>query len=164
MTVKIGENIKRLTSNSQFKCMAKVEKTVLVPFSAAQMFTLVDDVTTYPEFLPWCGGIDLIKQDETNTTATIYIDYHGLKQQFTTENTKTKPTQMVMALKDGPFKSFNGLWQFTALSEEACKIEFMLAYDFSSQLLEKVISPVFSHIADTFVDGFVSRAEVIYKR
>ena len=66
--------------------MVNVEKTVLVHHSAAQMFNLVDDVEHYKEFLPWCGGVDLIERSEATTTATLYIDFHGLKQSFTTQN------------------------------------------------------------------------------
>ena len=143
--------------------MVKVEKNVLVPHSAEQMFTLVDRVEDYQAFLPWCGGIDLIERSEQTTTATIYIDYHGLKQSFTTQNQKQFPNKMEMQLKDGPFKHFNGQWRFIALNENACKIEFILEYEFSNALLGKIISPVFSHIANTFVDSFVTRAEKVFK-
>lgn len=143
--------------------MVKVEKNVLVPHSAEQMFTLVDRVEDYQAFLPWCGGIDLIERSEKTTTATIYIDYHGLKQSFTTQNQKQFPNKMEMQLKDGPFKHFNGQWRFIALNENACKIEFILEYEFSNAILGKIISPVFSHIANTFVDSFVTRAEQVFK-
>jgi ribosome-associated toxin RatA of RatAB toxin-antitoxin module len=142
--------------------MVKVEKNVLVPHSAEQMFTLVDTVEDYQSFLPWCGGVNLIERSGQTTTATIYIDYHGLKQSFTTQNQKQYPHAMEMQLKDGPFKHFNGQWRFIALNENACKIEFILAYEFSNALLGKIISPVFSHIANTFVDSFVKRAEQVF--
>lgn len=144
--------------------MAEVSKTVLVPHSAGEMFLMVDDVQKYPEFLPWCGGVEIKQQDEDCTIAAIYIDYHGLKQKFCTENAKDFPHSMSMQLREGPFKKFSGLWQFTALNAEACKIEFKLHYEFSSVMLEKIIAPVFSHIANTFVDNFVARAEKIYKK
>ena len=143
--------------------MVKVEKNVLVPHSAEQMFTLVDRVEDYQAFLPWCGGIDLIERSEQTTTATIYIDYHGLKQSFTTQNQKQFPNKMEMQLKDGPFKHFNGQWRFIELNEHACKIEFILESEFSNPLFGKIISPVFSHIANTFVDSFVTRAEQVFK-
>lgn len=142
--------------------MAQVKKTVIINHSAGEMFLLVDDVMKYPEFLPWCGGVDLIHQDQQSTSATLHIDYHGLRQKFTTENSKTFPTSMSIQLKDGPFKHLDGSWQFIPLNDEACKIEFSLNYEFSSQFLEKIIAPVFSHIANTFVDGFVTRADKIY--
>lgn len=143
--------------------MAQVKKTVLIHHTAGEMFLLVDDVLKYPEFLPWCGGVDLIHQDQQSTVATLHIDYHGLRQKFTTENSKTFPESMTIQLKDGPFKHLDGTWQFIPLNEEACKIEFSLNYEFSSHFLEKIIAPVFNHIANTFVDGFVVRADKIYK-
>lgn len=143
--------------------MAQVKKTVIINHSAGEMFLLVDDVLKYPEFLPWCGGVDLIHQDDQSTTATLHIAYHGLHQNFTTQNSKTFPSLMTIQLKDGPFKHMDGVWQFTALNDEACKIEFSLNYEFANQFLEKIIAPVFNHIANTFVDGFVVRADKIYK-
>ncbi|SNR74170.1 Ribosome association toxin PasT (RatA) of the RatAB toxin-antitoxin module [Methylobacillus rhizosphaerae] len=139
--------------------MAQVEKTVLVGHSAEHMFNLVDNVEAYPGFLPWCGGVDLLQRDESVTAATLHIDYHGLKQHFTTENHKTFPTSMEIRLKNGPFKHLEGFWRFTPLAENACKIEFKLQYEFSSFLLEKLIAPVFSHIANTFVEAFVQQAD-----
>ena len=143
--------------------MAQVQKTVLINHSASRMYALVDDVKKYPEFLPWCGGVDLIKQDDQSTIATLHIAYHGLRQKFTTENIKTYPSAMDIRLKDGPFKHLEGMWRFIELNEQACKIEFMLNYEFANGFLEKIIAPVFSHIANTFVDGFVARADVVYK-
>ena len=135
--------------------MAKVDKSVLVHHSADKMFRLVDDVEQYPEFLPWCGGTELIERSNDTTIATIYINYHRVRQSFTTENHKVFPSLMEIRLRDGPFKNFQGVWRFIALREDACKIEFSLSYEFSNSLLEKLISPVFSHIANTFVDSFV---------
>ena len=143
--------------------MAQVKKTVIINHSAGEMFLLVDDVLKYPEFLPWCGGVDLIHQDDQSTTATLHIAYHGLHQNFTTQNSKVFPNSMTIKLKDGPFKHMDGIWQFTALNDEACKIEFSLNYEFANQFLEKIIAPVFNHIANTFVDGFVVRADKIYQ-
>jgi ribosome-associated toxin RatA of RatAB toxin-antitoxin module len=144
--------------------MVKVEKNVLVPHSAEQMFTLVDRVEDYQAFLPWCGGIDLIERSEKTTTATIYIDYHGLKQSFTTQNTKDYPNRIDLKLIDGPFKVLEGYWIFTKINEEACSIEFHLHYEFSNFILDKLISPIFSQIANTFVDGFVAQADKIYTK
>lgn len=142
--------------------MNKVEKTVLVMHSAKQMYALVDAVEDYPKFLPWCGGVDLLVRTETNTSATLHINYHGLKQKFTTQNIKTFPHSMEIELKDGPFKHLDGSWRFIHLQPDACKIEFRLNYEFTNGFFEKLIAPVFNHIATTFVDGFVAQADKIY--
>ena len=142
--------------------MHKVEKTVLVLHSAEQMYALVDAVEDYPKFLPWCGGVDLLARTETSTSATLHINYHGIKQHFTTQNSKQFPHSMQINLKNGPFKHLDGDWRFVELRADACKIEFRLNYQFANGFLEKIIAPVFSHIATTFVDGFVARADKIY--
>ena len=142
--------------------MVKVEKTVLVHHTAEQMFRLVDDVEDYQQFLPWCGGVEVREREQDRLVAAIKINYHGVKQTFATENRNTPPTQMTMKLVEGPFRQLDGTWTFTPLREDACKIEFDLHYEFSSTVLEKLIGPVFSKIADSFVDSFCKRAEVVY--
>ena len=144
--------------------MALVEKSVLLPFSAEQMFALVDAVPDYPQFLPWCGGTSVSELDESRIRATVDINYHYVKQSFTTENVRVKPERIDMKLVAGPFKQLEGSWHFIALSPSACKIEFRLNYEFSSKLLEKVVGPVFHYIASTFVEAFIKRAELVYKK
>jgi ribosome-associated toxin RatA of RatAB toxin-antitoxin module len=139
-----------------------VEKSVLVGHSAQQMFALVDAVEAYPEFLPWCDGAKVIYRDENRTRATININYHGAKQSFTTENTKEPPGVMAIRLVEGPFRILDGEWRFNTLAADACKIEFRLRYEFSSRILEMLVGPVFSYIANTLVDSFVQRADKMY--
>ena len=144
--------------------MADVKKLVLIEFTPAQMFELVDRCEEYPQFLPWCSGAEVPVRTETLTVATLHISYHGIKANFTTENTKRAPLEMHISLKEGPFRHLDGCWRFTPLGETACKIDFNLHYEFSSKLLEKVLGPVFNHIASTFVDAFVKRAQQVYPK
>ncbi|MBC3876002.1 type II toxin-antitoxin system RatA family toxin [Undibacterium flavidum] len=142
--------------------MAVVQKNVLVSYSAEQMFALVEKVEDYPLFLPWCGGVSVAERTDHHLKATLSINYHGIKQSFTTQNVNSPPNTMEMHLVDGPFKQLHGYWTFTALRSDACKIEFDLRYEFSSKLLEHLIGPVFSKITNSFVDAFCDRAEVVY--
>ncbi|MBC3806088.1 type II toxin-antitoxin system RatA family toxin [Undibacterium seohonense] len=142
--------------------MAVVKKNVLVSFSVEQMFALVEKVEDYPLFLPWCGGVSVAERTDTQLKATLSINYHGIKQSFTTQNLNSPPYRMEMHLVDGPFKQLQGCWTFTALRADACKIEFDLRYEFSSKLLEHLIGPVFSKITNSFVDAFCERAEQVY--
>lgn len=126
------------------------------------MYCLVDSVEDYPLFLPWCGGTEVKWRDDLTTVATIYIDYMGVKQSFTTENSKSPHSEMNLNLQEGPFTHLQGHWRFLALGESACKVEFRLSYTFSSRVLEGLLSPVFNHIANTFVDAFVTRADTLF--
>jgi ribosome-associated toxin RatA of RatAB toxin-antitoxin module len=144
--------------------MADVKKQVLIEFTPAQMFHLVDRCEDYPLFLPWCGGTEVHERSERVTVATLHINYHGLKAHFTTQNEKLAPMQMHIRLRDGPFKHLDGNWHFTPLGDVACRVDFNLHYEFAGKLLEKALGPVFNHIANTFVDSFVKRAHQVYPK
>ncbi|PWF25345.1 type II toxin-antitoxin system RatA family toxin [Corticimicrobacter populi] len=143
--------------------MHTVQRSVLVPYSAAQMFDLVAAVDKYPEFMPWCGGAAILSQDAQGMVATVTISFAGLKQRFTTRNTHDYPHRIDLKLVDGPFSSLEGHWQFQPLAEDACKVLFTLEYDFSSRALATLVGPVFNRIATSFIDSFTKRAESCYE-
>ncbi|MDR2111491.1 MAG: type II toxin-antitoxin system RatA family toxin [Candidatus Accumulibacter sp.] len=142
--------------------MARVEKSVLIEYSAGQMFDLVEDIESYPQFLPWCGGTRVDFRDERRTVATTYVNVHGAKAHFTTENAKERPAWMTMKLVEGPFRHLEGSWRFKPLGENACKVEFQISYEFSNKMLDKIVGQVFNQIANTFVEAFVKRAHQVY--
>jgi ribosome-associated toxin RatA of RatAB toxin-antitoxin module len=138
--------------------MALVEKSVLIGHSAAKMYALVADVEAYPQFLPWCSGAEVQLLDAHKAVATLHVNYHGLRQNFTTENRMERGALIEMKLVNGPFRHLDGFWRFLPLAEHACKVEFRLNYELSGKLMEKIAGPVFNHIANTFVEVFVKRA------
>jgi len=139
--------------------MPEVIRTVIVARTPAEMFELIDAVELYPQFLPWCGGATVLHRDAAVTRATLHINFHGIRQSFTTENAKRPPREILLKLVDGPFRSLEGAWRLTALGAAGCKIEFHLKYEFASRLLERFVGPVFDHIAGTLVEAFVRRAD-----
>ena len=141
--------------------MVIVERQALVPYSAASMYALVEDVESYPRFLPWCSGAEVAFRDALRTVATLRVEYRGVRQQFTTENRKRPAEHIELALVRGPFRSLRGEWRFVALAEEASRVELSLAYQLGSPILDRLLGPVFDHIANTFVDAFVRRADAV---
>jgi ribosome-associated toxin RatA of RatAB toxin-antitoxin module len=141
--------------------MPTVLKSVLVPHSARTMFALVDDVESYPQFLPWCSGAQVFERTEAITRARIDVDYHGLASHFTTLNRKQAPGRMDLEFVEGPFEDFKGQWTFAALGEAGCRVELALAYSFSNPAMAALLGPVFGHIIETLVDRFVARAEAL---
>ena len=138
--------------------MHNIHKSAIVLHPAQKIFQLVDSVENYPQFLPWCGSTQIIERDNDKTIASIEINYKGLRQTFTTENTKKQNQEMIIKLIDGPFKSLSGQWMFKNLDKDSCQIELKLEYEFSNVILEKLISPVFNMIANTFIDEFIKEA------
>ena len=143
--------------------MPTVDKSVLLPYSAQQMYELVDRVEDYATFLPWCGGTEVHHRDAEGVEATITIQFKGVSQSFTTRNTNVAGQSIDIRLVRGPFSNLDGLWTFTPLRADACKVEFRLAYAFSNRLLEALIGPVFNIIAGSFIDSFTKRADSLYR-
>ncbi len=143
--------------------MPSVHKSVLLAHSSEQMYALVEAVQDYPKFLPWCGGSTVHERSLHRMLATVQIDYRGIRQAFTTENTLHAPHRIAMTLRDGPFSRLDGLWHFHTLRHDACKVEFRLDYTFKSGLLAQALAPVFDRIARSFVDAFVVRADQIHR-
>ena len=145
--------------------MKTVHKSVLIWYSAAEMFGLVTDVASYPEFLPWCDQASVLEEDARGMTAKVGISFDGLTQSFTTRNTHEKNRKVSLKLVDGPFSKLDGHWDFTPVGkadERACKVDFTLRYDFDNAALAALVGPVFEKIAGSLVDAFVKRAEDVY--
>jgi ribosome-associated toxin RatA of RatAB toxin-antitoxin module len=96
--------------------------------------------------------------------ATLTAALGGVRQSFTTLNENRPGKAIHMRLVEGPFRKFDASWRFNALSAEACEIEFVLRYDFSSRAVGVLLGPLFSHIADTMVDVFTRRADELHPR
>lgn len=148
--------------------MKLVQKSVLLWYSAQEMYELVTAVESYPQFLPWCAGAQVLERQDAGLTARLDLAFAGVHSHFTTRNAHTAGERVQVSLVDGPFSLLDGDWQFKALKRpgaelsNACKVLFELRYAFKSGALEAALSPVFDKVAQTFVDRFVARAESVY--
>jgi ribosome-associated toxin RatA of RatAB toxin-antitoxin module len=143
--------------------MKQIEKSAIVPFSAQQMFELVTDISSYPDFLPWCSHAAVLSRENDTVNAEIMIDVKGIKKSFSTINTYTPFEQIDMQLLEGPFSSLSGQWHFQPLNDKACKVSLNIAFSFSNRILSLTLGPVFGHISDSMVDAFCQRAHQVYQ-
>lgn len=143
--------------------MAFVSKSVLLEYSAEQMFALVDNIEDYPQFLPWCSEVD-VKRENGNqkVVARLTIDFHGFRKSFTTQNANVHAESISMALVDGPFTKLQGGWTFKSLRANACKVELNLEYDMQKHPLASLVEQVFGALATSMVDAFCQRAKAVY--
>lgn len=148
--------------------MKRVQKSVLLSYSAHEMYALVIAVEDYPKFLPWCARAEVLERRPDGMTARLQLAYGGLRHAFTTRNAHVPDASVSIDLVDGPFSLLDGTWRFIALAApgdaaaRACKVEFDLRYAFAGAAIEAVLSPVFDRIANTFVEAFVKRAEQVH--
>ena len=145
--------------------MKTVRKSVLIWYSPHEMFALVTDVPSYPQFLPWCDHALIREQDGQGMTAEVGIALAGVRKSFVTRNLHEPGRRVTMTLVEGPFSQLDGDWHFHPVgdgSQRACKVELELRYGFSSTALATLVGPVFDKIAASLVDAFVARAEKVY--
>jgi len=133
-----------------------------VNFSVQQMYELVNDIESYPQFMPGCSGAELLEKGEGWLKARLDITKAGLNQSFVTRNTLRPPHAMEMALVEGPFSHFKGEWLFDELQEGACKVSFRLAFAFSNPLLGFAAGKLFEQVASEQVAALCRRAQQIY--
>ncbi len=142
--------------------MTEINRSALMPYSAADMYAIVNDVAAYPQYLPWCGGTRIHEQTETMMEASIQMKKAGLNHWFRTRNRMEPGRQIEVSLVKGPFKQLQGNWTFTPLDDEACRISLALQFEVSSGIVGMVLAPAFSQIANTMVDSFCQRARKLY--
>ena len=144
--------------------MTCISKSALVPYSPQEMFALVDDIDSYPEFLPWCSDARVVSRSDDEVCASISISKSGVDKSFVTCNRNQKNKMIEMRLKEGPFRHLQGYWRFDPLGDEGCKVSLDLEFEFSSRVLGMVIGPVFNQVANSLVDSFQQRALDVYGR
>ena len=142
--------------------MPRITKTALLPYSAQQMFDLVNDVKAYPIFVPGCSATTVIAQNDEKMKASIEVSKIGLTKTFITENTLVSGESIDMRLVDGPFKHLHGGWSFITLDSDACKIELNLEFEFKNIMVEMAFGKIFNEVVNSMVDAFTKRAKIIY--
>ncbi len=142
--------------------MPTIERSALVPFTAQQMYQLVNDVESYPEFLPWCSGGTVLEDSAEVRVARVDISKGPIRQHFTTRNELKAGESISLSLVEGPFSHLDGLWQFTPIGDTGCRVTFSTQFSFGNFLIEKTVGPVFNEICIRLVDAFVARAKQVY--
>jgi ribosome-associated toxin RatA of RatAB toxin-antitoxin module len=140
----------------------KVHRTALVPHSASDMYALVADVESYPEFLPWCSDVDVHLREGYVVEATLELHRGGLKKRFRTRNAMQPETSMDLSLVGGPFRHLAGGWTFTPLGPEGSKVALDLEFEFDSRALDLVVGAFFEDACNSLVDAFTQRAARVY--
>ena len=142
--------------------MINISRSALLPYSASQMFALINDIEAYPRFMKGCFGAEVIQRDREHITARLDLGKAGLRYSLTTRNTLQPDTGMEMALLDGPFSYFSAQWRFTPLHDSACKVELDMQFEFSAGVLDTALKKLFESTSRDLVDAVCRQAEHIY--
>lgn len=138
-----------------------------VPYTAEEMFALVNDVAAYSEFLSWCTESTVHSQNTDELKATLGLAVSGFTQSITTHNFMQPHKMIEMRLVEGPVKHLQGFWHFEDHStpdNPFCNIVFEMEFEFSNRFLRMMLEPFFNKVSDTIIDAFSTRAETLYRK
>lgn len=139
-----------------------IQRSALLPYPAQALYDLVNDVASYPEFLPWCSASEVLESSEAQMRASLTVAKGGISQRFITRNQLVPGESIVMELEQGPFRQLHGVWHFKALTDKACKISLDLSFDYDGPLIKATLGPLFNQAANTMVDAFCQRAKQLH--
>lgn len=142
--------------------MSIIDQSALLPYSAGQMFALVNDIEAYPEYMDGCIGAEILETIGNQVTARLDLGKVGLRYSFTTRNTLVEPESMTMALVEGPFRHFEATWTFRALNENACKVSLKMEFEFATGLVDAVMKRLFDTTSRNLVNAVCQRAQECY--
>ena len=142
------------------------EKRV-VPYTADQMYELIADIESYPEFLPWCAAARIRARRQEGRTEIVdgdlIISFKVFREKFGSRVTLKPDEKLIeVAYIDGPFKHMNNHWKFRDLPDGQCEIDFFVDFEFRSRTLQALIGLVFDEAMRRVVRAFEARAEVRY--
>ncbi len=141
--------------------MRKISRSAHVAYSAEQMFALVDDCESYPDFLPWCSDATLHWRDGNELEATLELKKGAIRHSFRTHNVNVPGESIKLELVDGPFKTMEGRWIFDEL-DGGSRVSLDIEFEFKNRLTDKLLGPFFEEICNKLVNAFIERADAVY--
>lgn len=142
--------------------MPIIHRAAIVPYTAIQMYELVNDIARYAEFIPYCVSSVVHEKSEDEIRATITLSAKGFEKSFTTLNRLQPHRMMEIQLIDGPFKQLEGFWRFEQRDENHSEVILDLEFELSNKIFAMMFGPMFQQVAGKLVDAFVVRANNVY--
>jgi ribosome-associated toxin RatA of RatAB toxin-antitoxin module len=138
--------------------MREVKRSALIAESPARMYELINDIDSYPSFVPGCTAARVVSRKDTEVVATLNIRRGPLKAEFTTRNLLEPDKRILMQLVSGPFRVLEGLWTLTPLGDLGCRVELEMRFEFANRVAGALFESMFVDTAASLVDAFVRRA------
>jgi coenzyme Q-binding protein COQ10 len=143
------------------------KETRIVPYTAEQMYSVVADMERYPEFLPWCAHLKVLKREREDgaeiALAEMSVDYHGLKERYVSRVRLDAHAGMIEAKHvEGPFKRLDTRWRFVPLPQ-GCEVHFLTDFAFANMFLAAIASVAFGFVWARMTEAFIRRADNLYR-
>jgi len=138
--------------------MREVKRSALVSKPPSELFALINDIESYPQFLPWCTHARVQSRSQQEIVATLGVRQGALHGEFTTRNTLEADSSIRMQLVSGPFRTLQGEWRLTPIETNGCRVELVMRFAFRNPLSALLFEPQFAATMGSLLDAFVARA------
>ncbi len=122
------------------------------------MFALINDIESYPSFVPGCTHARVESRTDTEIVATISVRRGALQAQITTRNVLEPDRRIIMHLVRGPLRELTGEWRLTPVGALGCRVELTMQFAFSNPISAAIVEPLFEQTVASLVDAFIARA------
>lgn len=139
--------------------MKTLTRSALVARPPAEVFALVNDVASYPQFVPGCASAEVLSATEEEIIARLRVHRGPLSTELTTRNRPRPPGEIDLELVAGPLRALQGCWKFSPVGSNGCRIELRLQFEFSNALKAALLEPLIEGVATSMVRAFVTRAQ-----
>ena len=134
-----------------------------------QMFDLVADIESYPQFVPLCTATRVRnRRPDAHGRETLLsemsVGYKVIRETFTTRVVLDKPRlRILVEYIDGPFRHLENVWTFREEGDPNRSIvTFFIDYEFRSRALGALMGSMFDAAFRKFSQAFEERANKIY--
>ncbi len=122
------------------------------------MFALINDVESYPAFVPGCTHARVESRAPEEIVATLGVKKGPMHAEITTRNRLEQDRRVTMSLVKGPFKQLEGVWTLTPVGESGCRVDLDMRFAFRNPMSAVLFDSLFEQTASSLVDAFVARA------
>lgn len=143
--------------------MHSINKEKIIPYLSEDMYNLVADIASYPEFVPYCNDSGIIISDKSEVTAFIELSFQGINKKLTTKNLLTPIAKIEMNLVSGPVQNLVGIWQFIPINDNSTKIKLAVNYQFANPLYQSLATAVVDKVSEQILQSFIKRAKYLYE-
>ena len=138
--------------------MRRIERSALLPYPAAEVYALVNDIERYPQYLKWCKAAEIVESGDGLIVAKLTLAGRGIKETLVTRNSLVPHRSISMTLAQGPFKHLSGIWTFTPLGA-GCRVRLALEFEPKRNLFSVFgTAHLLNRVADETLDAFARRA------
>ena len=138
--------------------MKNIHKEEDINIDIETIFNLINDIKSYPNYLPWCTKSEVTGESTDIIIGKIFISKSFINWNFSTKNTIKKNESISLELVDGPFESLTGKWLFSPINQFNTRVSLDIDYEFKSSIIELSIEPIFSSIMNSILKSFVQEA------